>query len=447
MSLEAEQAALGALLRKPELKDDCYLSGQDFDPDGPNGLVMDALSWAHEQFADKPNPFDFVVLAEHWGSRLQKIGGVSYLMKLRDSVPSVTNFDHYQNIVRQAHIQRMSRIALAEAAAAGEVDIADTVDKLQKIADLHPEGQSAGPIKMSDVLQDHHREIRARGSRAGLTGVKTASVDLDQMGGGHQKGDVTIVAARPSIGKTAYIVNDSTEAGRSGSATVIFSAEMPSLDVSERFICSIGNIDSKKVRNGLLTENDWHSYSKALEILESLPIYIDDSPAMTIEYIRRQVKELRKKFQTLTVYIDYLQLIESERNFTKGNERVNYVSKQLKQIARTFNVPVIAISSVGRKCEERNDKRPLMSDLRESGNIEFDADVIIFLYRDDYYYPDTIRKGIIELIVAKGRKIGTGTLQMVFNRKTGRFINLTPDDKEKLAEKVREHERQGHSKR
>ncbi|MGN7359971.1 replicative DNA helicase [Paenibacillus sp. SAF-054] len=447
MSLEAEQAVLGALLRKPELKDDCYLGAQDFDPDGPNGLVMDALSWAHEQFADKPNPFDFVVLAEHWGSRLQKIGGVSYLMKLRDAVPSVTNFEHYQNIVRQAHIQRMSRIALAEAAASGEVNIADTVDKLQKIAELQPSGHTSGPIKMSEVLQDHHKKIRERGSRAGLTGVKTVSNDLDQMGGGHQKGDVTIIAARPSIGKTAGIVNDATAAAKSGSTPVIFSAEMPSDDVSERFICAIGNIDSKKVRSGLLTENDWDSYSKALDILESLPIYIDDSPGMTIEYIRRQVKEMQKKHRNMIVYIDYLQLIESEKKFINNADRVNYVSKQLKQIARTFNVPVIAISSVGRKCEERNDKRPMMSDLRESGNIEFDADIIIFLYRDDYYYPDTVRKGIIELIVAKGRKIGTGTIEMVFNRKTGRFINLTKEDKEKLAEKVREHERQGHSKR
>ncbi|MFU1797629.1 replicative DNA helicase [Paenibacillus azoreducens] len=447
MSIEAEQAVLGSLLRKPELMDDCYLNSNDFDPDGPNSLVMESLSWAHERFVDKQNPFDFVVLAEHWGNQLQKIGGISYLMNLRESVPSVNNFDHYQNIVRETHIQRMARIALREATATGEVNIADTVDKLQQIAEMRPEGQASGPVKMSDVLEDHHKKIRERGSRAGITGAKTASDDLNQMGGGHQKGDVTIVAARPSIGKTAFIVNDSTAAAKSGSTPIIFSAEMPSEDVSERYICSIGNIDSKKVRAGMLTENDWHNYSQALDILDSLPIYIDDTPGMTIEYIRRQVKNMQKKFRNLIIYIDYLQLIESEKKFSNNADRVNHVSKQLKHIARTFNVPVVAISSVGRKCEERNDKRPMMSDLRESGNIEFDADIIIFLYRDDYYYPDTVRKGIIELIVAKGRKIGTGTIEMVFNRKTGRFINLTQEEKEKLAEKVREHERQGHSKR
>lgn len=447
MSREAEQAVLGSLLRKPELMDDCFLNSNDFDPDGPNGLVMESLSWAYENFSNKPNPFDFVVLAEHWGKQLQKIGGVSYLMKLRESVPSVSNFDHYQKIVREAHIQRVARITLQEAAATGDVNIADTVDRLQQITDLRPEGESSGPIEMSAVLHDHHKKIRERGSRMGLTGAKTASSDLDQMSGGHQKGDAIIVAARPSIGKTAYIVNDSTATAKAGNTPVIFSAEMASETVSERFICSIGNIDSKKVRTGLLTENDWDSYSKALDILEAFPIYIDDTPGMTIEYIRRQVKNLHRKFPNLVVYIDYLQLIESERTFRKENERVNYVSKQLKQIAKTFNVPVIAISSVGRKCEERNDKRPLMSDLKESGNIEYDADVIIFLYRDDYYYPDTVRKGIIELIVAKGRNIGTGTIEMVFNRKTGRFINLTPEQKAELAEKVKELERKGNTKR
>nr|WP_279591697.1 DnaB helicase C-terminal domain-containing protein [Paenibacillus sp. F411] len=287
----------------------------------------------------------------------------------------------------------------------------------------------------------------ARGSRLGITGVKTASDDYNEMSGGHQKQDVTIVAARPSIGKTAYIVNDSTAAARAGYTPAIFSAEMPGADVAERFICSIGGIDSKKVRAGKLTENDWGNYDKALDILDSLPLYIDDTPGMSIEYIRRQVKAMKKKHANLIVYIDYLQLIESEKRFNQNADRVNYVSKQLKQIARTFDVPVIAISSVGRKCEERQDKRPMMSDLRESGNIEFDADVIMFLYRDDYYYPDTIRKGIMEIIIAKGRKIGTGTIEMVFNRKNGRFINLTKEDKEKLAEKVRERERETHSKR
>ncbi|WP_342576563.1 replicative DNA helicase [Paenibacillus sp. FSL M8-0142] len=449
MSFEAEQAVLGSILKNPDLLDDCYLRPDDFDPEGNNGLVFEALSWAHEAFTNKPgvkDPFDPVLLAEHWGAQLSKIGGLTYLMQLRGSVPSTSNFDHYQKIVRETSIENRAARVMREVLNGGKLNLSAVRESLEHLEELQGQTLVDGMRKVSDVLDGHHKEIMARGSRAGLTGARSASDDFNEMSGGHQKQDVMIVAARPSIGKTAYIVNDSRSSAEHGYTVGLFSAEMPGLDVAERYVCTIGGIDSKKVRAGRLSENDWHSYSKALEILDSLPIYIDDTPGMTIEYIRRQVKAMKKKHKNLIIYIDYLQLIETEKKFTQNTDRVNHVSKQLKQIARTFDVPVIAISSVGRKCEERQDKRPMMSDLRESGNIEFDADIIMFLYRDDYYYPDTVRKGIIELIIAKGRKIGTATVEMVFDRKTGRFINLSKEDKEKLAEKVRQHE-QTHSKR
>ncbi|WP_110933776.1 replicative DNA helicase [Paenibacillus bouchesdurhonensis] len=443
MSLEAEQAALGAMLQKPELMDECYLTTEDFDPNGLNRSVMEALSWAYEHLSNRPdvkNPFDPLVLATHWGKGLEQIGGNSYLMRLRESVPTLSNFDQYQKIIRQASIQRRASVALQEALAAGEVDLSFVKDQMERLQDLQSQGITDGMQWIPDILDGHHKEIMARGSRSGITGAKTASDDLNEMGGGHQKKDLTIVAARPSIGKTAYIVNDSKSTAMAGYTVGFFSAEMSSKDVAERYICDISGIDSRKVQKGRLTENDWDNYSKALDILDQLPIYIDDTPGMTIEYIWRQTKAMKKKHSNLIIYIDYLQLIETEKKFSQNADRVNYVSKQLKQMARTFDIPVVAISSVGRKCEERNDKRPMMSDLRESGNIEFDADVIIFLYRDDYYYPDIPWKGFIELIVAKGRKIGTGIITMAFNRKNGRFTDLTKEDKEKLAEKVREYE-------
>lgn len=449
MSLEAEQAVLGALLIKPDLMDECYLLPDDFDPQGPNQIVMEALRWAYDHLSDTPgvkNPFDPRVLERQWGDKIRKIGGPSYLIRLRDSAFSPANFDHYQKMVREDGIQRRAMEALQESISAGSVDLGTMKEQLERLQDLQSQGQADGMQWIPDILEGHHKEIMARGSRSGITGAKTASDELNEMGGGHQKQDLTIVAARPSIGKTAYIVNDSKSAAIAGYTVGVFSAEMPAKDVAERFICDISGIDSRKVQKGRLTEHDWESYSKALEILDQLPIFIDDSPGMTIEYIWRQTKQMKKKHPNLIVYIDYLQLIETQKKFSQTADRVNYVSKQLKRMARTFDVPVVAISSVGRKCEERNDKRPLMSDLRESGNIEYDADVIIFLYRDDYYYPDTPWKGVIELIVAKGRKIGTGMIQMFFNRKNGRFSNLTKEDKEKLAEKVREYE-QSHKRR
>ncbi|MNW38931.1 Replicative DNA helicase [compost metagenome] len=450
MSLEAEQAALGALLQKSELMDGCYLNSEDFDPNGTNGVVMEALRWAHENLSDKPgveDPFDPLVLAEHWGSNLEKIGGISYLMRLRSSVPTLSNFDQYQKIVRRSSIQRRAATALQDALAVGEVNLSFVKDQMERLQELHSQGTAVGWELVADVLDGHHKEIMDRGSRSGITGAKTASDELNEMGGGHQKGDLIIVAARPSIGKTAYIVNDSKTAAMSGWTVGIFSAEMSDKDVAERYICDISGIAAKKVQKGRLTENDWDSYSKALDMLDRLPIYIDDTPGMTIEYIWRQTKAMKKKHPNLIIYVDYLQLIETDKKFTQTADRVNHVSKQLKRMAKTFDIPVVAISSVGRKCEERNDKRPMMSDLRESGNIEFDADVIIFLYRDDYYYPDTPWKGIIELIVAKGRKIGTGMIQMFFNRKNGRFSNLKQEDKDELREKVREYEQSRNKRR
>lgn len=438
MNLEAERAVLGSILKQPNLIDDCFLAPDEFTADDRHGLILTTLKYAAEKFEGSPDPFDPVVLASHWGANLAKIGGISYLTQLRTSQPSTGHFREYQQAIRQAYVQR-EQIKLFDAAAAGSLKPDEVQERLAELEELKNGKDVSGPVKVYNLMSDHHKEIMARGSRAGLTGAKTASAELDDMGSGHQPGDLIYIAARPSIGKTAFIVNDSIATATGGSTPVLFSAEMPGEDVSERFICALGGIDSKKIRTGRLTENDWDSYSKALELLESLPIYIDDTPYMTLEYIKRQIKALKQKYPRLVVYIDYLQLIGTEKTFKSTSERVSYVSAELKQIARLFNIPVICISSVGRKCEDRQDKRPLMSDLRESGNIEFDADIVIFLYRDDYYYPDTVLKGLIELIVAKGRKIGTGTIQMFFNRKNGRFTDLNKEQKEDFEKKVREH--------
>ncbi|MEC0237803.1 DnaB-like helicase C-terminal domain-containing protein [Paenibacillus kribbensis] len=439
MSLEAERAVLGSIMVKPNLVEECYLNPDEFLEDDRHGLILTTLKYAYEQFGDKPDPFDMVLMVKHWGKNINKIGGVTYLAQLRGSVPTTEHFGFYQNIVRAAYVQSQAAKTFEEAAASGTIDLLEVQTRMDELNQLQKGQAENNMLRMTEVLEGHHLEIMDRGSRAGITGAKTASDDLNEMGSGHQAGDVTIVAARPSIGKTAYLVNDSIAAAEGGTTAAIFSAEMPSKDVSERHLCALGGIDSKKIRTGRLTENDWDSYSKALEILESLPIYIDDTPGMTIEYIWRQAKALKKQHPRLIIYVDYLQLIESERKFSSTSERVSYVSSQFKKLARVLGIPVVVISSVGRKCEEKQDKRPMMSDLRDSGNIEFDADVIIFLYRDDYYYPDTVLKGVMELIVAKGRKIGTGTIQMFFNRKNGRFTDLTKDDKYDLEKKVREH--------
>lgn len=215
-----------------------------------------------------------------------------------------------------------------------------------------------------------------------------------------------------------------------GSAAAIFSLEMDRKKITERAVCAFGNIDSRKLNAGELDEDDWERWRIAKSRLDDLPIFIDDTPGITVQQIDRKVKKLVSEYPNLTVYIDFLQLINPGKKFKEERDGVKYVSQQLKQIARKYNVPVVAISAVGRGCEQRQDKRPMMSDLRESGSIESDADIIIFLYRDDYYNPETQKKGIIELIIAKGRNVGTGLVEMIYLRDKSRFINIRREVKD-----------------
>ncbi|WP_256846870.1 replicative DNA helicase [Paenibacillus sp. Pae108] len=433
LQYEAERFVLGSILQQPDLIDECYLHPEEFmDPDGRHKLVMEFMRYLHE---DEGVPLDVMSVAQAAGDKLLKLGGISYLFELKDAVPSVANFDYYQSIVRQAYVKHKSVGMLGMLQDLGmrqEMDAKELVGKAQEafeeLAELTVTNQS-DVVKMSEVLKDHHKTIRERQHKQGITGAKTASADLDLLTGGHQDGDFEVIGARPSIGKTAYIVDDMKKTAQAGRPAVMFSLEMTARQIAERFICNIGNIDNAKLRTGNLSDTDWERWSYAMEELDRLPIYIDDTPGMTLQDIQRKVKQLKKQHPRIVVYIDFLQLVNPGKRFSKEHEGVAYVSKGLKQIARKYECPVIAISAVSRKCEERQDKRPMMSDLRESGSIESDADIIIFLYRDDYYNPNTEKNGgkglsIMELIVAKGRNVGTGTIEVAFDKKTGKILDL-----------------------
>ncbi|CAM3304771.1 MULTISPECIES: replicative DNA helicase [Paenibacillus] len=446
MNLESERATLGSLLRDHELMDECYLSADDFSEEEDNRTIFKVLQYAKEHFEGVKDPFDPVLLVSKWGERLQRVGGITRLMELRNSVPTTAGFTHYQQSVRSARIQREIQEIGQQISTSGGGDLSELQLKMNQLAELQRGQEGTGPVHMAKILEGHGQTIMKRAQSKGVSGAKTANDDISQMSGGHQPGDLEIIAARPSMGKTQYVLNDMDAVTSAGWSAVIFSLEMGALKLVERLVSSIGGIKNKKIKSGLMSDNDWHSYSKAVEIIASRNLFIDDTPGATVEYVRRQVKQLKKKHPKLVVYVDYLQFLNTEKKFTKNNEKIGYITKVLKGIAREFNVCMVAISAVGRDCEKRPDKRPLLSDLRESGDIESDADVVIFLYRDEYYNADTIKKKIVELIVAKGRDIGTGTFEMIFQSDTGRFINLTKEQKEKLAEMVREYE-QTNSKR
>jgi replicative DNA helicase len=424
---EAEAAVLGSIIEEPDLIHECTLQKLDFEDDR-HQLIMEYFRFLEEN--DKR--IDLNTMSQVSGKNIEKIGGYTYLIRLVKSVVSIAQFDYYQSIVREESLLRQAVNTLGHltnAGASGGMVGKELIGAAQAAVDelsekLGASGEGQGTVKMSDVLKGHQDVIRERRIKKGITGAKTASKEMDALTGGHQDEDLIIIGARPSIGKTALVVEDSKQSGRSGYTVLFLSLEMKADKIAERYICNIGNIDSTKLRTGNLGDQDWERWSYAMDELEKLPIYIDDTPGMTIQDIKRKVKQAKKKYPKLIVYVDYLQLIDPGRKFNKNDEGVAFVSKSLKRIARQEKCPIVAISAVGRGVEQRQDKRPMMSDLRESGSIESDADIIIFLYRDDYYNAQSDRKGVMELILAKGRNVGIGTVDMGFNPKTGGFADL-----------------------
>lgn len=443
MSLEAERAVLGSLLRDHTLMDDCFLTPVDFTEDiEDNRLLFKVLQFAKEDSEGAPNPFDPVVLVSRWGGKLQEIGGMRRLLTLYDSVPSTDVFGYYQRAVRVDRIQQELADLGRQIARNGGGDLAELKSRMEQLEELQQGDNNGGPVHMAMLLEGHEKVIAKRANSGGITGARAASEDFTQLSKGHQIGDLEILAGRPSMGKTLYMVNDIEAVTASGWADAVFSLEMGALEIVEQMASCIGGIKKDRIASGQMSDNDWLRYGDALEIIAGRDLYIDDLPGATVEYIRRQVKALKKKHpgKRWVIHIDFLQFIQTEKAFESTKERIGYITKYLKRMARELQVCVVCLSAVGRNCEQRPDKRPLMSDLRDSGDIESDADIVTFIYRDDYYYPESPKKGFAEIIVAKGRKIGTGTFDMAFLPGISRFTNLDKDQKYKLAEKVREHE-------
>lgn len=259
-----------------------------------------------------------------------------------------------------------------------------------------------------------------------ITGVPTGFIELDRMTAGFQKNDLIIVAARPSVGKTAFALNIAQNVATKTDETVaIFSLEMGAEQLVMRMLCAEGNIDSQNLRTGSLTDDDWKKLTMAMGSLSNANIFIDDTPGIKITDIRSKCRRLKQEHGLGLVIIDYLQLIQgSGRSSENRQQEVSEISRSLKALAREMEVPVIALSQLSRGVEQRQDKRPMMSDIRESGSIEQDADIVAFLYREDYYDKETENKNIIEIIIAKQRNGPTGTIQLAFAKEYNKFVNL-----------------------
>ncbi|WP_116190789.1 replicative DNA helicase [Paenibacillus taihuensis] len=429
-NMEAEQAVLGAVLLQTEAlitsmervkSEDFYLPSHQ--------LIFEAMV----QLGEASQPIDLVTLTAYLQDhqQLEEIGGVSYLAKLANSVPTAANVDYYAQIVEEkSMLRRLIRTAtniVSNGYAAAE-DVGSLLSEAEsRILEISNLRSSSGFISIRDVLMEVFEKVEfLYTNKGGSSGIPSGFTDLDKMTAGFQRSDLIIIAARPSVGKTAFALNVAQNVGVRAKETVaIFSLEMSAAQLVQRMICAESNVDAGRMRTGYLEGDDWEKLTMAIGSLSEAQIYIDDTPGITVADIRAKCRRLKKERGLGMILIDYLQLISGRGKAGENRQQeVSEISRTLKQIARELEVPVIALSQLSRGVEQRQDKRPMMSDLRESGSIEQDADIVAFLYRDDYYDKESEKKNIIEIIIAKQRNGPVGTVELAFLKSFNKFVGL-----------------------
>mgnify|MGYP002620404728 CR=1 FL=1 len=438
-NIEAEQAVLGSIL----LEADALVTAMErLRPDDFYQPVHRMIYETMIELGETGQPIDLVTLtaALQDKQRLEEAGGVDYLSRLLSVVPTAANVDYYARIVEEKSLlRRLIRTAteIVQEGYAGADDVGLLLnDAEQRILEISNRRTGSGFISIRDVLMDVFEQIEfLYHHRGGVTGIPSGFPDLDRMTSGFQRSDLIIVAARPSVGKTAFALNIAQNVGvRARETVAIFSLEMSASQLVQRMICAESNVDAGRLRTGRLEGDDWEKLTMAIGALSEADIYIDDTPGITVADIRAKLRRLKKERGLGLVVIDYLQLIQGRGKPGENRQQeVSEISRTLKQIARELNVPVIALSQLSRSVEQRQDKRPMMSDLRESGSIEQDADIVAFLYRDDYYDKNSEKQNIIEIIIAKQRNGPVGTVELAFLKNFNKFVNLERTHQEAAA--------------
>lgn len=433
-SIEAEQSVLGGLMLDNNAWDkvvELLKEGDFYRTD--HGLIFQVMN----SLSRRNQPFDVLTLTEALKelNELENAGGEVYLFELVKNTPTSANIVAYAEIVRERAILRQ----LIEAS--GEIvhlafnpegrnskEVLDRAEsQIFKIAEQRVRGQ--GPVDISSLLSKATERIDTLyHSDSNITGLATGFGDLDELTSGLQGGDLIIVAGRPSMGKTTLAMNIAEHASIKGTKPVlVFSMEMPGESLAMRMMSSLGRIDQHKVRTGKLQKDDWPRLSSAVSMLSEAQLFIDDTPSLSPAEVRARARRLAKmKGQLGLIVIDYLQLMQVP-GFREGRtSEITEISRSLKALAKELNVPVLALSQLNRSLEQRGDRRPMMSDLRESGAIEQDADVIVFIYRDEVYHEDSPDKGSAEIIIAKQRNGPIGKVRLTFLGQYTRFENFVP---------------------
>ncbi len=428
-NVEAEQSVLGSLLidRDAVIRVASFLKPDDFYREAHGQIYQAILS-----LYDRHEPADFITLCDELERRqqLEPVGGASYLAGLINLVPTSAHVEHYGHIVERAALRRrliQAAARIAEVAYDESMPVDDVIDMSEQHIFAVAQRRLTGDlVPLSKLLYDYYDQIEDLQQHPGETmGVSTGFVDLDKLLGGFQPSDLVIVAGRPGMGKTSLIMTMAQNAAekRKG-AVAIFNLEMSGEQLVQRMVSSETGIDTQRLRLGQIRDDELDGIARAIGRLSEMPIYIDDSAGLSPFELRTRARRLAAEFPLALIVVDYLQLMQAGIRVENRVQEISYISRTLKNLARELKTPILAASQLSRAVESRQDRRPQLSDLRESGALEQDADVVIFIYRDEAYHQDTAMKNIAEISIAKHRNGPTGKVDLGFIQEQTRFVNL-----------------------
>jgi replicative DNA helicase len=427
-NLDAERSVLGALLLHPDaVVDVTFLKPDDFYLPKHEQIFTSILSAYNNRHATDP-----IVVGEELSreGRLEEVGGHEQLMDLMEGVITAAGVVYHAEIVREKAVARKlleTCLEIARKVYDNESEAKELLDEAERqIFDIAGMDKSGDAVSIADVLQSTFEKIdRLREREGRLTGLATDYYDLDDMMGGLQPGELIIIAARPSMGKTTFALNLTERVSNHGAGIAFFTLEMSNQQVIQNMLCNRSQIDGSAMRKGRITDQQYKRLQEEAAKLYESPIFVDDTPGISITQLRAKARRLKQKHNISLIAVDYLQLMTGGGRFESRQQEISAISRGLKSIARELSVPVIALSQLNRDVENRDDHRPRMSDLRESGAIEQDADVIILLHRDDYFNPTEENAGLAQIIIAKQRNGPVGEVTLRFFREYMRFENFT----------------------
>lgn len=431
-NIEAESSVLGSILISSlEVMDEItsVISADDFYRTAHKDIYNSMI-----ELYKKNINIDSVTLIEQLqkNNKLEKVGGIAYITNLCNYVPSAKNCINYAKIVKEKSIQRKLFNAgnMITSLATESKDINQTLAEAEKIMiDISKDSSSDDSIQEPiDRMLDTFKALEERYNNreeGKCLGIDTGYKDLNKILGGFQKSDFIIIGGRPAMGKTAFALNLATKiSAKFNKPVAIFSLEMSKQQLDERLLGALACVDLQKIREGNLTDKEWEKLTQKFSILSNAPLYVNDEPYLTPQILKRRARRLKREKGIELIVIDYLQLMAGDRRTENKQQEVSEISRQLKLLARELDIPIIALSQLSRGLEARQDKRPIMSDIRESGAIEQDADLVMFLYRDEYYNENTQDKNIAEVIISKHRKGATGTVKLFYKKEFCAFADL-----------------------